>query len=93
MLYEILTKLKKDYEEAVKNYTEFFRIKQQLDFDYWVADQVGTVGMFGDYFFSFDDIRYDIDNEIDANIIMQWQNYGVEHKSKVNYPSYVKGAR
>ena len=93
MLYEKMARLKFDYEQAVKNYVEFFCIKQQLEFDYWVADQIGTVANFGDYWFNLEDIRYDIDKEIDANTIMEWQNYAVEHESKVNYSSYVAGAR
>ena len=88
-----MARLKFDYEQAVKNYVEFFCIKQQLEFDFWVADLIGMVANFGDYWFNFDDIRFDIDQEIEPNQIIEYHNYVVEHESKLNYRSYTMGAR
>lgn len=64
--------LKKDFAEIAALYIYKFRIKHELDFDYWVADRVGEIAFFGDYCFSFNDIRFDIDNKIEETYILDW---------------------
>ena len=93
ILQQKLDNLKNDYEKSVMNYLEFFCIKQQCEFDYWVADQIGTIAAFGDNFFSLDNIRFDIDNEIEKGVIYEWQYHCIEKEVNINYENYIKGLR
>jgi len=91
MLYEKMEKLKSDFETAVMNYVEFFIIKQQCDFEYWVGQEIGGMGVFGDYVFGFENIRYDVDNEIEQGLIYKYQEYYIETEDTgMNYKSFLK---
>lgn len=91
MLYEKMEKLKSDYETAVMNYVEFFIIKQQCDFEYWIGEEIGGVAEFSDYFFGFSDIQYDVDNEVEKGLIYKYQDYCVAtENTKMNYKSFLK---
>ena len=91
--------LKKDYTAIVNRYLAVFVAKQEIDFDYWIADDIGGVASFIEqYTFNFDDIRYDIDNNLKKGMILQWQdNYVDNHKDGdydwINYKSYCMGLR
>jgi len=87
------------FEKLVNEYLQKFIKKQDIDFDGWVADDVGGIASFCcQYFFSFDDIRYDIDNDCEVGLILNWQQDGVDYHMKgkfdtINYRSYHKGLR
>ena len=91
-------KLKTKYEKIVEQYLIAFVDKQELDIEncYWVADRVGEVLSVNEqYYFSFDDIRFDIDNNIKPGTILEWQeesldNYFKKKKYKINYENYIK---
>jgi len=87
--------LKKQYEVIVDKYIKVFCKKQDFYLEYWVADEIGGTACFGDiYYFSFDDIRYDIDTEQPAELILNWINDSVQYEDlKINYKSYSNGLR
>lgn len=77
--------LRKQYEQIVNEYIHFFSLKHDIELDFWVADQIGTVGSFGDYFFSFDDIRLDIDYGIPKKHLFKWYETSLEEHTKNGY--------
>ena len=91
-------KLKTKYEKIVEQYLIAFVEKQELDIEncYWVADRIGEILSVNEqYYFSFDDIRFDVDNNIKAGTILDWQqesidNYSKKKKYKINYENYLK---
>ena len=91
-------KLKTKYEKIVEQYLLAFVEKQELDIEncYWVADRVGEILSVNEqYYFCFDDIRFDIDNNIKAGAILEWQNESIDNhfkkkKYKINYENYLK---
>ena len=91
-------KLKTKYEKIVEQYLIAFVEKQDLDIEncYWVADRVGEILSVNEqYYFNFDDIRFDVDNNVKAELIFRWHdeslgNYFKKKKYKVNYENYLK---
>jgi hypothetical protein len=89
-----LDKLKRRLEKAVMDYTEAFCKKQGLPFDWWSLERIGTLGCFGNYYFTFDDIKYDMDTDQPKGLITQWQDECLEKGcTKINYYFYSKGIR
>ena len=90
--------LKNIYEKIVEQYLIAFVEKQELDIEncYWVADRLGEVLSVNEqYYFNFDNIRFDVDNNVKAGLIFKWQqesidNYFNKKKYKVNYENYLK---
>jgi hypothetical protein len=88
------TELQKERERICNKYIELFCKKHDLYFDYWVADIIGEVAAFGDYFFSFTDIVRDIDEDVEAGLILQWHDDSIEHEdTTINFRSYAMGLR
>ena len=91
-------KLKTKYEKIVEQYLIAFVEKQDLDIEncYWVADRVGEILSVNEqYYFNFDDIRFDVDNDVKDGLILKWQdeshdNYFKKKKYKINYENYIK---
>jgi hypothetical protein len=91
--------LRKMYEWACNKYLHEFCKKHELPFedDMWVAGDVGTIAMVGDYFFDLDDMRYDIDNNCQKDAIIEWYDYivrigSLDCEKRINFESWVKGA-
>ena len=91
--------LKRRWKHLSNEYLQLFCEKHEISFDecYWIGDDPGTVVDTGDYFISMDDIRYDIDNNIEESLFsewywknLQWYEYGMQ---TCNYSSYCKGLR
>ena len=91
-------KLKTKYKKIVEQYLIAFVEKQDLDIENcdWVADRVGEILSVNEqYHFSFDDIRFDVDNDVKEGLIFKWHdesldNYFKKKKYKVNYENYLK---
>lgn len=95
-----MTKLQKKYNLICEEYIAKFVKNQGYEFSYWTANEVGSIACFIDqYFFNFDDIRFDIDNKCPKGLIFKWQDDGLEfHQetgdtSRINYKSYNMGLR
>jgi len=91
-----LSELQVTFNFVVEKYIQKFEKKHGYEFSYWVSDQVGEMACFIEqYYFNFDDIRHDIDNNVKKGLIFQWQDEGVENggKDNINFKSYVLGLR
>ena len=92
--------LKERYKNICNEYLQRFCIKQGYHYepdDAWVAGDAGGCATIGDYVFGFDEIRYDIDNDVPKGKIIAWYDYVLEIRTlglpkTINYPSYCKGA-
>ena len=87
--------MKKEYEKIVSKYVEAFEKKHSMEFDFWVADLVGTVSCFqNEYYISFEDIRLDLDNDINKDMFFEWYDLSLElamaNKPVINYYNYLK---
>ena len=62
----------------------------------WIGGDPGTIANVCDMFISMDDIRYDIDNDIDEEMFQKWYWRNQDHYELglkyMNYPSFCKGA-
>ena len=91
-------KLKTKYEKIVNEYLRIFIEKQGFDAEncYWIGDKIGEMLSVNEqYYFSFNDIRFDVDNNVKERLIFRWQdesldNYFKKKKYKVNYENYLK---
>lgn len=88
-----MSNLKEQYEKIVNKYTDRFCKKHGLELDFWVADDIGGVAMLGDYFFSFNDIRLDIDTNQKKEAIFEWYEIMLESNVNINYYNWIKGFR
>lgn len=90
--------LKMLYNGVVEDYCVAFCKKHDFEYenDAWVGGAVGTIISIADYFIDFQDIKYDIDNDIDKSVFFQWHDYAYDMAflgaKQINYPSWVKGA-
>ena len=92
--------LKERYTNICNEYLQRFCVKQGFDYepnDTWVAGNAGDYANIGDFYFSFEEIRYDIDNDIPKGKIIEWYDYTLETSMlglplRINYPSFCKGA-
>lgn len=92
--------LKENFEKAANAYLKAFCEKQ--DFDYedakesWAAGDVGGAVCCGDFYFSLDDIRTDMDKDAPAGEIIKWYDYynemAVLNLPLMNYRSWLNGA-
>lgn len=80
-----MNRLKQNYENSVNEYIiEFYR-RTKLKLSYWIDEF--KIGEFNDYYlFSFDDIRYFIDNDLEENTLLNWH----ELPSKISLNHYYK---
>lgn len=86
--------LKYCYELICAEYIKKFVKKNGISFDGWVGNHVGGIAEFiNQYFYSLDDIIYDINNKLPKDMIMEWQDHNLEHECNINYRSYSKGLR
>lgn len=87
--------LQKCFNEVCNKYALQFAEKHEYSFDGWVADKVGEVATMGDYSVDFREIKYDIDNDIDADEYVKYYDYCLEvtalNQTVPNYESWCKG--
>lgn len=90
----------KDYWKIICNqYLKQFCKKHDFYYepDMWVANNPGTIINIADMFVNMDDIRYDIDNNINPELYCKWywksiEVYELTNKTYMNFESYCKGA-
>ena len=88
--------MKKRYEQAVQEYILAFCLKHEIDFDYWICKDIGGIAVFqgGEVYLNFDNIRFDIDTNQPAELIINHYWDSIEHYPKeINFKSYAKGLR
>lgn len=85
--------LKKEYFNICVKIMKNFEKKQNITFDSWVGDTVGGIAEFYEgFYFNFDDIIYDLFNDIKPNTIIDWfeESFSNQHIN-INYYSYCNG--
>jgi hypothetical protein len=94
-----MEKLKRKYESVVDAYVKKFCIKHDLDADYveWVGGKGGVMEVC-DYWFGFDDIRFDLEHDLPVGMIFEWHDASVDHSfcrehRNINLRSWFMGAR
>lgn len=91
-----VSELEKRFIKIADEYINKFEKKHGYEFSSWISDEAGGIACFIEqYFFGFDDIRHDIDNNVKKGLIFKWQDDGIENgaKDNINFKSYVMGAR
>lgn len=92
-----IEKLKQKYDKICNEYITEFVKKHDYEFSSWVSDEVGGIACFIEqYFFCFEDIVYDINNNCPKELIFKWQEDCVENmdnNKKINFKSYCMGLR
>lgn len=90
-----LNKLKKQYKFVVSEYIHKFCNKQNVSFEFWVADKIGGTACFGDVlYFNFMDIIYDINSKQPKHQIINWIYESIDNPEKlISYYNYSKGSR
>ena len=92
-----ITKLKADYESACNAFVKAFCKKHDFYFSDagWVANKVGEIINFGDYYFDMPTIITDIVLNAGKDKIMVWYDYcvkvGLLGCKTINFESYLKG--
>lgn len=91
-------KLREKLDAVIVEYIKAFEKKHECDFEFAIFDDLTDMLCFGDNYFSFSDVAYDIDNNVEKGLIFKWQNeetkfdaHGNEYS--VNFRSYVMGFR
>jgi len=64
--------LKLEYNSVIKKYIETFSQKHNLDFEKWHDDQEGLIAQFQNCAINFSDIKFDIDNGLDEDVLKEW---------------------
>lgn len=87
------------YNNACNAYLKAFCEKHGFSYenavDFWVANDVGSICMLGDYFVSFDDMKTDIDMDADKNQYWSYYDYMMESQDLgfkcPNYANWLRG--
>lgn len=76
---DTISKIKKEYNDVCDKYISLFKSKYfpEIPLDtYWVdLDSIGGVLYINDYFFSFDNIKYAVDNNITEDSLFEWYDH------------------
>lgn len=86
--------LKKQYEFVCNEYVARFCKKQGVVFQWWVGDAVGGIAYCDDFYFTFQQIAFDINTRQPKGAIIEWYNENLATpENPINYYSYTKGVR
>lgn len=81
-------------DKAIRNLIKAFEVKQELEYEYSIWDNLTDTAFFGgDFSFNISDIYHDIKTEQPKGLIIQWFYDSIEHKQFINYRSYCMGLR
>jgi hypothetical protein len=78
------------YEYYCEQIVSKFAIKQEIEFDGWVSDEVGGLAAFcgHQYFFNMYEIVRDLKTNQPSGLILDWHNENLEASPRINYFSY-----
>lgn len=87
--------LKNNLEKATMDIVKAFEKKQDMYFQFFVADDVTGIACFGDIlYFNISDICYDVFSKQPKGLIVEWLEDCLENeKQTINYQSYSRGLR
>ena len=84
----------KKYKEICNAIVVQFCEKQDMDFNGWIADEVGGIAECSDFYFNFVDIVKDIDRNIEKGVIIDWYYSNTDNENNyINYNSWLMGLR
>ena len=89
--------LKKNYEKACNEILKAFCQTYELQYeeDAWVAGDVGTIALIGDYYIDFQNMIYMLDNGIAFEEFLRWYDYSLDAHDlgldTPNFTSWCKG--
>lgn len=93
-------KLHLDYCKICNDFIAAFEEKQDIEFDGWVANEVGCIASFAlQYFFNLSDIILDLTTNQPKGKILSWQdecldfNIDKAFPTSINYKFYTMGLR
>lgn len=90
--------LRSKFKDIANAYLRAFCEKHEYEYtEEWVGQRFGEVAVLGDEFYDFNDIRYDIDNNIPVGEIEKWTRYTahlaeLECPHTINFSSWCLGA-
>ena len=98
---KIAKKYTDNLNNAIQKYIEFFCKKQEIEFEYWISNEIGSTAAFGDYFFNFGDIKNDIETEQPEGKILEWHDANSDfnlmtepaERLHINYTAWCNGLR
>lgn len=79
---DIRENIKNKYNTAVEDYVVMFKntyFRNVECEDWWVSDEIGDVLVVNDYFFSFNDIKYAINNKVSKHELFKWYDHSLAH--------------
>lgn len=90
--------LKEQFEKTANTYlVELLRMYEWDSRDgFWIGDEVGGTYAYGDsWFFSYDEMRYIVENDVPFDVYDEWADYvmfAIEfNQNQPNLKSWVKG--
>lgn len=88
-------RLKDNLEKATMDIVKAFEKKQEMYFQFFVADDVTGIACFGDVlYFNISDICHDIFTEQPKGLIVEWLEDCLDNPElTINYQSYCMGLR
>lgn len=91
--------IQEHWRDICQEYLKLFCDKHEYSFEdcFWVTDNYGTIACVSDMFISMENIRYDIDNNIEETMFEKWYWKAIEifeltGQDFMNYESFCKGA-
>lgn len=85
--------IKQQYEDAINRYIVEFCKKQDMEFNGWVAGEVGEICEINDFCFIFHDVKRDIDQNVEKGLIIDWYYGCVESGGEINYRTWLKAKK
>ena len=72
--------MKKEWRNICDEYLKAFCDKHgfRVEDAYWIGDDPGTMAHIADYYIDMDDLRYDIDNDIEEGVFFEWYDFDDE---------------
>lgn len=87
-------KVLEDFRQATQKLIEAFCEKQELDFEFFVADNPAEIAVFNsDFYINISDIYHDLATNQPKGLIIEWYWDRLEKDHNINYYSYTMGAR
>ena len=84
-----MSTLKRAFDFIAEEYISKFIKKHKYEFTGWVGGDKVTAGFIDEYFFSYDDIRLDIDMKLPKGLIFKWQDAYIDHHDKTGNRSSI----
>ena len=81
--------IKKRYSDIVYEYVKLFCEKHDYDFDEAYTNDLFIFSIC-DYFIDFNNIMFDIDNNVKTDFFIKWYDFMLETAGKINYENFWK---